>query len=192
MPSRKELMERLQRYLDEQMDPEEKALFEKQLEDDPELRRMLHLRRALARETAENGDLRQAAKGLINRFVKDLRRSKETGQRAFLTFDSGLLPSPVGIRPASIDTRRLKYAADDIRLEISIYPASPGSFEVIGQVEGYPPGVTLNITLARGRTLLRESANPFQVFHFARVPKGDYALTVADPEGRQVEFSLEL
>ncbi len=192
MPSRKELMERLQRYLEGQMEADEKALFEKQLEGDPELRRMLQLQRALARETAEGGDLRQAAKGLIDRFIKDLHRSKETGHRAFLTFDSGLLPLPVGIRPASVDSRRLKYAADNIQLEVSVYPASPGSFEVIGQVEGYPSGVTLNITLSRGRTILRETANPFQVFHFARVPQGGYALTVADPDGRQVEFSLEL
>lgn len=192
MSAERDIIERLQRYLDGDLEPDEARHLEDQVAADPRLAQLLSLIRAMRQAPKPGGDLKTAAGNFINRFVKDLGLSKVAGRHGLLTFDSGLLPLPAGIRPATLDSRRLRYTADNIQLEISVYPASAGTFEVIGQVEGYQSGVELEVSLRRGRQILRERTNPFQVFHFVRVVEGSYNLAVTDPDGTRFEFSLEL
>lgn len=192
MPSGKDKIEQLQRYLEGRLEPDEVARLEERLETDDELRRLLQLVRDLKRETPRKQDLRIAAQRLVERLVRDLKQSRKTGHHGLMTFDSGLLPLPAGIRPATLDSRRLKFAADEFRLDVSVYPASPGTFEVIGQAEGFPQDTILEVTLKRGRITLKDTSNPFQVFHFPRVPNGTHLLTVTDPDGKSFDFTLEL
>jgi len=192
MSSKRDKVERLQQYLDGRLDPEEAVRVEEHLAADPRLRRMLDLLRAMRRTQPGDGALESAARGLIDRVVTDLHRRKDSPHRGLLTFDSGLLPLPAGIRPATLDSRRLRYAAEGLRLELSVYPASPGTFEVIGQIEGSRRGAALEVSLRQGRQTLRERTNPVHVFHFARVPEGAHDMTVEDPDGGRFEFLLEL
>jgi hypothetical protein len=174
-----------------QLSAEDRDRVERLIADDPEVRRLAGLLRALTDEADRDRSLKTAAKGLIGRLVKDFKKQeRERPQRGVLTFDSGLLPLPAGIRPATIDSRRLKYRKGDISLEISLYPASPGTYEIIGQFVGFETGLELDVNLRSKAREFTDRTNPFQVFHFVRIPAGDYVLTLAGPDRQQLEFEL--
>ncbi len=193
--SRKDNIEELLlAYVAGTLDPARRDEIERLIATDEEVRRLHGVIAALHRESKESNDLRSAAKALIARFVRDLRGSRagRDKHRGLLTFDSGLLPLPAGIRPATIDSRRLKYTAGDHELEVSMYPGSPGTYEIIGQVSGFQTGEALEVRLERSRRVLTATSNQFQVFHFVRVPAGEYTLLVSGPGDETYSFVLEV
>jgi len=126
--------------------------------------------------------------------VRDLKTSgtSDDNRHGLLTFDSGLLPLPAGVRPATVDSRRLKYTAGEHQLEISMYPASPGTLEIIGQVSGYASGTILEVRLEGERRKFTAESNQFQVFHFVRIPAAEYSLSISGPGEDIYTFTLEV
>ena len=185
--------ELIQDYADGRVDENREADVRQLLARDPEACEFFQTLRALRQQAAPDRDFRIAVGRLIGRFVDDLKNRREGGpNRGLLTFDSGFLPLPAGIRPATVDSRRLRYAADALELELSMYPASRETYEIIGQVTGFDQGEILEVELASRQRVLREQSNPFQVFHFVRVPEGAYTLTVVGPEEARFEFGVEV
>ncbi len=180
-------------YLQGRLDPKREKEVQTRIENDPEAAALFQLVRAMKNQAVPDRDLQTAVKRLIDRFVGDLKKQQtDSPNHGLLTFDSGLMPLPAGIRPATIDSRRLRYAAGDIELELSMYPASPETYEIIGQVSGYEKGTALDVAMRSSRRSFREKSNPFQVFHFVRVPAGIYTLTVVDPDRNDFEFTVDV
>ena len=180
-------------YLQGRLTPEQQDKIKQRIESDPEAVALLQIIRAMKDEAAADKDLLTAVQRLIDHFVSDLKKQRsDSPNHGLLTFDSGLMPLPAGIRPATLDSRRLRYAAGELELELSMYPASPETYEIIGQVTGYDKGTELDVALKSGRQSFRERSNPFQVFHFMRIPEGSYSLSVIDPDGNKFEFALDV
>ena len=194
MAKKRNLEELLQAYVEGRLEADRRAEIERLIASDENVREMHRLIAALHHESRESSDLRQAARGLVQRFLRDLRHNKKNrrGRHGLLTFDSGLLPLPAGIRPATIDSRRLKYTAGDHELEVSMYPGSPGTYEIIGQISGFPTGVELDVRLERARREFSATSNQFQVFHFVRIPAGEYTLHVSTPDETDFTFALDV
>ncbi len=194
MSKKTNIEELLQAYVEDRLEADRRAEVERLIASDDNIRDMHRLIAALHRESRESGDLRQAARGLVQRFLRDFRHNKKDtrGRHGLLTFDSGLLPLPAGIRPATIDSRRLKYTAGDHELEVSMYPGSPGTYEIIGQISGFSTGAELDVRLEHSRRNFTATSNQFQVFHFVRIPAGEYTLLVSGPDKTDFSFVLEV
>jgi hypothetical protein len=118
--------------------------------------------------------LRAGAHMLLTEQLRSLTR-----MAAVKTFDSDLLPLPEGVRPAAVDTRRLKYQIDGILIELSLYPVSLDSYEVIGQVCGLDSEAEVSVVLQSVRRKFRTEANQFHLFRFERVPAGNLTLMIS-------------
>ncbi|MEW5925437.1 MAG: hypothetical protein AB1746_15760, partial [Candidatus Zixiibacteriota bacterium] len=87
-------------------------------------------------------------------------------------------PLPEGVRPAAVDCRRLKFKIGDYDLEISMYPISTDSREIIGQVHQARFDKPLEVRLKSGRTSFSVTADRFNLFRFERVPVAEYKMTL--------------
>lgn len=194
MRGKDEIVELLVKFIDGTLDAENQSEVRRLMERKPEIRRLHTLLARLADASREDRDLTKAARALVERFVRDMKMAQNEGEpaRGILSFDSGLLPLPAGVRPATVDSRRLRYIFGDRRLEISVYPASPGTYEVIGQASGFASGEILTAELEGARDKMHEQSNRFQVFHFERVPAGIYTLRVTSPGGSDCLFTIEI
>jgi hypothetical protein len=170
------------KYLRGKLNDEDREEVERRLAEDPALHRLMLLMSDF-RDESETIDwdiLQSPAHALLDRLLKDVKASRkdDAKKRGITTFDSRLLPLPEGIRPATVETRRLKYQLGDSQLDISLYPISPGSYELIGQLSGLNTGEVLDIQLCRGQTKLSARSNEFQLFLFPRVPTGSYQIQI--------------
>lgn len=93
-------------------------------------------------------------------------------------YDSRVLPLPAGVRPAVVDSRRLKFVIEEINLEISLYPISVDSYEIIGRIAGIKNGSLIRVELISGKTKFIEEADQYYLFRFARVPVMAYTLNI--------------
>jgi hypothetical protein len=186
--------ELLVRYLKGQLDGEEKRDFEKSLAADPELARTADfLAEILSESESISWDrIQDSAHKIFERLLKDHKSSENDSLHAVVTFDSKYLPLPDGVRPAIADTRRIRYQVAERMLEISLYPVSPGSFEVIGQISGFDSGDILKIELQRGKTRIRVDSNGFQLFRFERVSAGKYKMTISKARKVFAKVDIEL
>ncbi len=194
MDDKKKQLELLIDYVRGRLSPEESSSMKAQVEDDPVLQKMVAVLSGLRDEVdqIEWQKMQNPSHALFDRLLKDVksRKGKTGPKRGVTIFDSGLLPLPDGVRPAEVDTRRLKYLIGEAQLEISIYPISPGSYELIGQISNLEEIKSLSIELRRGKSKLSAEANQFNLFRFPRVPAGAYHLNFRD--GRTVIGKIEL
>jgi hypothetical protein len=186
--------ELLFRYLKGQLDGDEKKRFEKALLSDPELARTADFLSGLLSESdAVAWDkIKDPAHRIFERLLSDHKSSKDDSRHAVVTFDSKYLPLPDGVRPAIADTRRIKYRIAERTLEISLYPVSPGSFEMIGQLSGSAPGDILQIELRKGRSGFKVNGNSYQLFRFERVPGGKYKMIISRERKVIAKVDIEL
>ncbi|MEW5994193.1 MAG: hypothetical protein AB1744_07340 [Candidatus Zixiibacteriota bacterium] len=131
-----------------------------------------------ASETADDSLLRSAAKQVAQRMFEDYQRRGCPGRRkqGITLFDSKLLPLPEGVRPATVDTRRLKYRLGDLVLTISLYPISPHSYEMIGQIIEAKTDRPFEVIVSGGKTDQSARTDRFHVFRFERLETGRYML----------------
>jgi hypothetical protein len=196
MGSRKEDFELIIEYVRGRLSPEERARVEKLIAGDPALQEMAAILSDARDEIDFTGwrSMQKPSLELFTRLLKDSKKSKRdaAGHHGVTIFDSGLLPLPEGVRSAAVDTRRLKYLIGETELEISLYPVSPDSYELIGLLSGQEDSETLDVDLRGGKLKLKARANQFKLFRFPRVPAGRYDLIIR--EGRRVvgKVSLEL
>ena len=194
MEDMKKLFRLLDDYVKGRLSVEENASIKAQIEKDPVLQSMVAIIEDVRDEAVEIDwhKMQGPSHALFDRLLKDVKgQRREPGKKRGVTiFDSGLLPRQEGIRPAEVDTRRLKYLIDDAQLEISIYPISPGSFELIGQITSRDEIKTLSVELRGGKTKLSAEANQYNLFRFPRIPAGTYSLNLL--EGRSIIGKIDL
>lgn len=194
MSDKKRHFEQLVAYIEGRLSPEEQSEMEKRIAQDPALQKTIAVMKGLKSE-AEKIDwhkMQKPSHDLFDRLLKDIKRRKSEagGKRGVNIFDSGLLPIPEGVRPAEVDTRRLKYLIGDGELELSLYPVSPKSFEIIGQVKGLENAGVLSVEIKSGKTRISVAANEFNLFRIPRITSGSYKLNLI--EGKKVIGKIDL
>ncbi len=113
---------------------------------------------------------------MFDDFMKGLKeRRPEQGIRVF---DSQVLPLPAGVRPAVVDTRRLRYKFDEIEMEISLYPISIDSYEIIGRISRVGSRLSSRVELVSERLKFEVETDQFHIFRFSRIPVSDYILNI--------------
>lgn len=169
-------------YLRGNLSDEEKKALEVEIENDPDLQNLVGMMSEIRAESdsIEWEKIQQPVHGMFGRLLKDFKHAAgdKRSRRGVRTYDSKYLPLPEGVRPATVNTRRIRYQIGEDDLEISCYPASPGSYEVIGQLSGQKQGEILEIELTRGKDKQRVSSNQFQLFRFERVGLGAQTLKI--------------
>jgi hypothetical protein len=175
-----EKFERLQKYLSGRMNSKERKAFEKELVADPVLADMADFLKAEKSGSLDHSfeDLRQAAHSLLDRQLIELEQAGRDNPRAVTLFDSKLLPLPEGVRPAVVDTRRLRYKIGQSYLDISIYPISLHSFEMIGQLSDRDEDQRLSVKLVGDDGRFEVEANQFAMFRFEKIPADSYEMTI--------------
>lgn len=136
----------------------------------------------------------QSMSELASRLFADYqqRLNKNDERLGIRVFDSQVMPVPEGVRPASVETRRLRYRLDDLELEMSLYPLTPESYELMGQLEGLQQNTPLTVTLTQGRRRTKARADQFHLFRFERVEAGKCRLALESPDGVIGHIDLEL
>ncbi len=188
MSNKKKQFEQLIDYIKGRLSPEECSSMKAQIDKDPILQQMIAVIEEMQDEIdqIEWEKLQKPSHALFDRLLNDIKKRKgEMGDKRGVTiFDSGLLPLAEGVRPAEVDTRRLKYLIGDAQLELSIYPVSPRSYELIGQISGLDQVKSLSVELSGGKSRITAEANQFNLFRICRIPAGKYNLNLL--EGRNI------
>ncbi len=169
-------------YLRGSLGDEEKKALERQIADDPHLQKLIRMMSELREESAsiEWDKIQQPVHGMFGRLLRDFKHAArdKNARRGIRTYDSKYLPLPEDVRPAIVNTRRVRYQIGEADLEISLYPISPGSYELIGQLTGQESGEILKVELSHGKDKQLTSSNQFQLFRFERVAVGAQTLKI--------------
>lgn len=172
----------LAEYLRGNLGDEEKKALELKIADDPDLQKLVRMMSELREESdsIEWDKIQEPVHGMFGRLLKDFKHADrdKDARRGIRTYDSKYLPLPEGVRPATVNTRRIRYQIGEDDLEISFYPVSPGSYELIGQLSGQESGEILEVELRCGKEKQRTSSNQFQLFRFERVAIGARTLKI--------------
>ena len=194
MPGKDEKYDLLIKYIKGELSEDQIREFEKTLQTDPELKDTAGF---LADLTAEDRQiewdrLKTPAFSTFDQMLKDIKisRRKSEKKRGVTVFDSKLMPPPEGVRPATVDTRRIKYRIGEDVLEISLYPVSPESYELIGQLSGQEQGVRLEIEIMNSKTSKIIKSNEFQLFRVDRLAAGQYKLKIKN--GKQIIAQIDI
>ncbi len=194
MSDKREQFDKLIDYIKGRLTPKEHSSMKTQIENDPILQKMISVIKDMNNEVdqIEWQKLKKPSHNLFDRLLKDIKKRKSAGNDTWgiNIFDSGLLPLPEGVRPADVDTRRLKFLVGDGQLELSIYPISPKSFELIGQISGLKQDESISIELKGGKSLIKSETNQFNLFRVSRAPAGKYNLNLL--EGRKIIGKIDL
>ncbi len=182
MNSERDRVDLLMRYLEGELSPDESNRIEALLKADPALRR-LHdflISRSGSERNPAQYELQNAARELSARMFRDWRRerSQTDPPRGLPVYDSKNLPIPEGVRPAVVDTRRLKYKTDDVELELSLYPVAMNAYELVGQINGPNVACPCRIKLESKAKTVTVDGDEFCLFHVPRLPITSYTLTV--------------
>jgi hypothetical protein len=139
-------------------------------------------------------EARTAAVKLSSQLFRDYlkgERMKKPGY-GITVFDSGILPLPEGVRKADVGTRRVKYRLGDNFLEVSFYPVSTGSYEIIGQSSDMEGGALSQVILKSNRATFTADTDQFNIFRFPRVPLDKYSLYLIADRRRIGSVTIEL
>jgi hypothetical protein len=179
-------------YIRGRLDPDKRAEVADRIGKDPVLQKLVTLLGDLRDDMRETDwpDMKSAAHALLSRQLKEKRGGRQ--KKGVTIFDSQLLPLPVGVRPALVDTRRIRYKIDETLLEVSVYPVSLNSFELIGQLTEAERRQSLTITMRFGRKKFATEANEFGLFRFPRLTKGKYIIAIRAGDDPVGELELEL
>jgi hypothetical protein len=196
MPEKNDKYDLLTDYLKGRLSGDEKKRFEKLLGEDAELRRTADFVADLMREShdIEWDKFKDPAHSVFRKLLKDYKstQKKADSKQGIIFFDSGNMPSPEGVRPATASTRRLKYRIGEDILEISLHPISPASYEFIGHLSGQEPGRILKIEFKSGKSVKKIKSNKFQLFRIPRIESGSYKIKISDGGEVIAKIDIEL
>ena len=153
-----------------------KKNLEKEISVNPEMSQAYEFINLLADISEENSQVlldasKKLSKTLYSDFLK--KQANPTTRIGIQVYDSSLLPLPEGVRPASVDTRLVRYQLDDIQLELSVYPITVDSVEIIGQLHNVDNTSQISVTIKTPLGTYTVDADEFQLFRFERVDCGD-------------------
>ena len=182
MKKRQEDLDILMRLARGKLPASERRRIEATLKRDRNLRELYSLIKQLDAESQalKWPQIGGAVTDLAGRMYDDIQKARASRRKrhGITLFDSKLLPLPEGVRPAAVDTRRIKYQFDDVSLDISLYPISPDSYEIVGQISGAKEGTQFDVSLKNRQTQLVARTDRFHLFRFERVPAMRYELSL--------------
>ncbi|MHA1974402.1 MAG: hypothetical protein ACTSW1_15495 [Candidatus Hodarchaeales archaeon] len=183
-------------YLSNELNDQERDRFEAELHDSAELRELLEITRThLDKDFKENyPELKKPSRNLVHQIYVDLFKGVKVKyeKKGVITFDSKLLPLPSGVRPATVTTRRLRFNNEQISLELSLYPITSASYQMIGQVMCSKSDRNYNILLHSTKNKQRCVTNEFNIFQIDRVPLGKCKMQVCEELKAIMVVDLEL
>jgi len=186
----------LLRYLEGQLSEADRRMVETILKSDNESAELYAVIKGLSVEgkSADWGQVRKAAGELASRLFDDYqkRRASPKSNHGVTVFDSKILPLPAGVRPATVDSRRIRYKIGSMDLEVSLYPVSTDSYEIIGQISGTQEKAPLDVMLKSGSHIFKVEADRFHLFRFGRVPVSKYTLHIISGKRDIGTATLEL
>lgn len=191
-----EQIQELADFVRGRLDADRAGLVQHRLSSDPDYAQLFELVKAMVDEAEQidwptTGAIAgEVSSRLIDDYLGTPSRERKT--RGVRVYDSRLFPLPEGVRPAQVDTRHLKFKLEDMNLSVSLYPVSPDSYQLIGQLTGRSPETMLQVTLEKGKSVLTGEADRFNLFHFPRVPKGDYTLSLLAGGELIGSFSIDI
>lgn len=182
MTENNDKVEILINYIKDRLDKEERKKVKTLLKSDSETAELYAVVKNLLEDRAELQDdhLSEAAQKLAEKLYEDFQQRQGSPKlpMGVTVFDSRLLPLPEGVRPASVEVGRVKYRLNGLTLEISLYPVSSDSFEIIGQVSGANEDVCLEVQLISKRKKYTVATDQFHLFRYERIPTGQYKLSL--------------
>jgi len=159
-----------------------KAAVETALERDADLAATYEVVKSLVKTGRRyRGErLRNVAAELAQNMFRDLRAREGNARipRGVRVYDSQGMPLPEGVRPSAVETRSLRFRFDGVETELTVYPLTPDSIEVIGQINGLDSSADVVVELRQGRRTFRSRADECGLFRFPRVPQGSYTVSV--------------
>lgn len=164
------------------------------IESDQQLRQTYELVCGLSKMQGENqkAGLTDSFRTLSRQMFLDFRARTGDPKHGIIVFDSQNIPYPEGVRPAVVDTRRLRFKLDRGEIELSFYPVTHNAFEVVGQLsrDGLTDKTKVQLAGKPGRK--QTLADEFGLFRFELIPSGQYCLTALGTEGiiGKIEFDL--
>lgn len=128
----------------------------------------------------EEKSIRLASMNLSKKMYDDFKKNlkSKTKKIGIRLFDSALLPIPEGVRPAAVDTRSLKYLVGERNVELTLYPITVDSVEIIGRVEQVGPAEDVTIQIESGGFKSDSEIDQFNLFRFERVPLTDCRMII--------------
>ncbi len=185
----------LLKYFKSELNDEDIRKVEKLLDSNKEFRRMYNVIKSLGVDCLPD-DLTDLSPSLRQMSLNMFREYKKTDKDKTVTrglpiFDSDVLPLPDGVRPSITNSRRLKYKFDDMEMELSLYPVSLYSYEMIGQISG-SADKDHQIELV-GNNFKRETAtDELQMFVFAKIPAMKYRINILSGKKLKAFVNLDL
>ncbi len=190
--NKKQLLEFLQKRLEKE---DAKELADSMMKDSRLQVILKGLKSVSEEDTSINWkELKSPAQSIFKQLFRDINKSRKRGNAklAVRIFDSKSLPLPEGVRPATIDTRRIKYVVDDTVVELSLYPVSPNSYEIIGQISEEAEAQNLVITVSSGEFEESVEVNECGVFRFARLRPGIYSAVITKAKSVLVKLEIDV
>jgi hypothetical protein len=169
--------------------PAERAELQRKLTTDHEFRWLLIDLLEMQASESDWDVLMPAARELAHGII-DLAVGTDDPRKGVVTFDSKLLPLPEGVRRAGVDTRRLKVNLGEGRLSLSLYPISPKSYRVMGQLHNVEYAEEYAAVIQAAGQSLKACCNSGGVFSFDRVPAGECEISLRRGNELISEFTI--
>ncbi len=173
---------------------EEKALVA-EMQQVPELAEMYDMLKDMSAISGHGSKpIISATQKLSQKLYQDFLKNQASDklQYGIQLFDSSLLPLPEGIRPASVDTRQLKYRIGELVIELKMYPITVDSVELIGQIEGLDSYEEFSVTVETKKKNQNTSVDKFGLFRFERIAIGKNSLYIMKNDSKEGLIELTL
>jgi len=187
---------KLLQYARGRLGDDEMEILEAQMSDSPELNEALSIIQSIASDDQNEpySDLKSSTRELFKRILCDVRRAAKSNWKnlAANTFDSKLLPQISGVRPAIVSSRQMRFSLETSTVEMSFYPITSTSYQIIGQVSGTDAENPLTIVLHSGKKKYESTTNEFGIFQLERVPSGNCTLCVDHQDKTLIKADIDL
>jgi len=187
--------ELLLKYLQSELDQKQSNEVKKMLASDEEFRKMHDLLKSYGAERLK-GQLAELMPSLRKMSVNMFREYHKPGQkdnieRGLPIFDSNVMPMPEGVRPSVTNSRRLKYKFKGMELEVSLYPISLYSYELIGQFNGIE-GKTYQVEMVGKKFRQSTTTDELKMFTFTRIESGEYRINIIENKDTLAVVDMEV
>jgi hypothetical protein len=175
-------LEELIRLAQGKVTTEQQKRLEQRLASDSKLSAIYDVIRLLVR-TSDNlmsAGVAAVANRLGLQVFRDFQKLREqpASRQAITVFDSKNLPLPEGVRPAAVDTRKLKYQLPQGSCEVAVYPISLESYELVGMISGHDAPVPYEIVVKSGKREKRYVTDEVSLFRIPRISSGKHEMRI--------------
>jgi len=189
------IIEQLNALISGSITGKEKKTLLDQIQNDAELADMYKILLNLSVVSSRNKkSLQQATQKLSKKVYTDFLKEQASAeiQYGVQIYDSSLIPLPSGVRPALVDTRSLKYQVGNFVVELTVYPITLDSVEIIGQVSTMKKNSTINVSVESKGKRQKGVVDQFGLFRFDRVALGVCTLTFTTENFKEGVIELSL